>query len=246
MIKEMVKGFLSLVQRPPAEWDFAERRKLTRMRCHYKCEMELEGKKLEGIIIDMGVGGLRLKVFHPLKKGQRLLIHSPFNEVSEDSAAVDVQVLWTHQPERNFATYAGLKYISEPKVMGKTWVRSVMKQLGFRPESLLSKRRWVRADCYLPGTLRRSDNSRQEIRIQNLGVGGVLFEYRGVLQLGEQSLRLGPHEQLPPLDVQGILIKARPQGKQYLYGLEFDDLKPAQLRLLTVYLKTLLIHSWET
>ena len=245
MIKDLVKGFLSLVQRPSEEWDYAERRKLTRMRCHYKCQLELEGKKLEGIIGDMGVGGLRLKVFHALKKGQKLLVHSPFNEVSEASAPVEAQVLWTHQPDRNFATYAGLKYVSDPKTMAKTWVRSVMKQLGFRPESILSKRRWVRAECYLPGTLRRADNSRQEIRVQNLGVGGVLFEYRGVLQLGEQAVRLGPHESLPPLDVQGILVKARPQGKHYLYGLEFGELKPAQLRLLTVYLKTLLVHSWD-
>ena len=245
MIKDLVKGFLSLIQRPSEEWDFGERRKLTRMRCHYKCQAELEGKKLEATISDLGVGGLRLKVFQALKKGQKLLVYSPFNEVSEGSNPVEVQVLWTHQPERNFATYAGLKYSSDPKVMSKTWVKSVMKQLGFTPESILSKRRWARAHCFLEGSIRRTDKSRQGIRIQNLGVGGVLFEYADLLAFGEQTVRLGPHEKLPPLDITGNLVKARPQGKHYLYGLEFGELKPAQLRLLAIYLKALLTHSWE-
>lgn len=245
MIKQWIKGFLGLVQKPPNDWDYAERRKLTRMRCHYKCQVEVENKKLEAIIHDMGVGGLRLKVFHPLKKGQKITIHSPFNEVGENSDSVQGVVVWMHQPDKNFATYVGLRYSSDPKTMAKTWVKNILKQLGFKPESILSKRRWVRADCYLDGSLRRPDNARHEIRIQNLGVGGVLFEYRGVLQLGEQTLRLGPHEKLPCLDVQGTLVKARPHGKNYLYSLEFGDLKPTQLKLLTMYLKHLLVHSWE-
>ncbi len=245
MMKDLIKGFLSLVQRPSQEWDFGERRKLIRMRCHYKCKLEVEGKKLDGVISDMGVGGLRLKLFHSLKRGQKVLVHCPFNEVGENCESVEATVLWTHQQERTGATHVGLKYSSEPKLMARTWVRSVMMQLGFRPESILSKRRWVRADCFLEGSVRRADNSRLEMRVQNLGVGGVLFEYRGILQLGPQSVRLGPHEQLPHLDVQGTLVKARPQGKHYLYGLEFGEMKPAQLRLLTVYLKTLLVHTWE-
>lgn len=245
MIKDLVKGFLSLVQRPAEEWNFGERRKLTRMRCHYKCQLELEGKKLEAIISDMGVGGLRLKVFHALKKGQRLTVYSPFNEVGESNLPVEVVVLWVHQPDKNFVTYAGVKYTSDPKAMGKTWVKNVMKQLGFRPESILSKRRWVRAECLVEGSVRREDNTRQDIRVCNLGVGGILFEYRGILQLGPQTVRLGPHDKLPPLDLSGNLVKARPQGKSYLYGLEFGELKPAQLRLLAVYLKALLVHTWE-
>lgn len=245
MIKQLLKGFLSLVQRPTPDWDFGERRKLIRMRSHYKAQLELEGKKLEGVITDMGVGGLRLKVFHALKAGQIVTVHSPFNEVGENNAPVDCKVVWTQQPDKNFVTYAGLVYATDPKKMARTWVKGVMKQLGFRPESLLSKRTWVRAECFLEGTVKRADNSRHEMRIQNLGVGGALFEYRDKLPLGEITIRIGPYDKLPGLDVSGTLVKARPQGKHYLYGMEFGEMKPAQLRMLTVYLKTFLTHTWE-
>lgn len=245
MLKEILKGFLSLVQRPTPEWDFGERRKLIRMRCHYKAQLELEGKKLEGVITDMGVGGLRLKVFQAMKPGQIVTVHSPFNEVGEDGAPVDCKVVWNQQPEKNFVTYAGLVYATDAKKMSRTWVKGVMKQLGFRPESLLSKRTWVRAECFLEGTVKRADNSRHEIRIQNLGVGGALFEYRDKLTLAEITIRIGPYDKLPGLDVSGTLVKARPQGKNYLYSMEFGEMKPAQLRMLAVYLKTFLTHTWE-
>ncbi|MBS2038407.1 PilZ domain-containing protein [bacterium] len=245
MLKDIMKGFLSLVQRPTPDWDFGERRKLIRMRCHYKTQVVLDSKKLDGVITDMGVGGLRLKVFQTLKPGQILTVHSPFNEVGEDGAPVDCKVVWQQQPEKSFVTYAGLVYATEAKKMGRTWVRGVMKQLGFRPESLLSKRNWVRAECILEGTVKRADNSRHEIRIQNLGVGGALFEYRDKLPLGEMTIRIGPYDKLPGLDVSGTLVKARPQGRHFLYGIEFGEMKPAQLRMLTVYLKTFLNHTWE-
>ncbi|MFN8612407.1 MAG: PilZ domain-containing protein [Vulcanimicrobiota bacterium] len=245
MLKDILKGFLSLVQRPTPDWDFGERRKLIRMRCHYKTQIQLEGKKLEGVITDMGVGGVRLKIFHALKPGQVVTVHSPFNEVGENGAPVDCKVVWQQQPEKNFVTYAGLVYATDAKKMGGTWVRGVMKQLGFRPESLLSKRNWVRAECFLEGTVKRADNSRHEIRIQNLGVGGALFEYKEKLPLGETSIRIGPYDKLPGLDVTGTLVKARPQGRHFLYGIEFGEMKPAQLRMLTVYLKTFLTHTWE-
>lgn len=245
MIKQILKGFLSLVQRPTPDWDFGERRKLIRMRSHYKTQLELEGKKLEGVITDMGVGGLRLKVFHALKIGQVITVHSPFNEVGENNAPVDCKIVWTQQPEKSFVTYAGLVYATDPKKMARTWVKGVMKQLGFRPESLLSKRNWVRAEVFLEGTVKRPDNSRHEMRIQNLGVGGALFEYRDKLPLGDITIRIGPYEKLPGLDVSGTLVKARPQGKHFLYGMEFGEMKPAQLRMLAVYLKTFLTHTWE-
>ena len=245
MIKQLVKGFLSLVQRSTPDWDFGERRKLTRMRCHYKTQVELDSKKLEGVVTDMGVGGIRLKVFQALKPGQKILVHSPFNEVGQDGAPVECKVVWSQQPEKSFVTYAGLVYSTDPKVMARTWIKGVMKQLGFRPESLLSKRNWVRTDVFLEGTLKRSDNSRHEMRIQNLGVGGVLFEYRDQLAMGEITIRIGPYDKLPGLDVSGKIVKARPQGKHFLYGMEFGEMKPAQLRMLTVYLKTFLTHTWE-
>lgn len=245
MLRDLVKGFLSFVHRPSEEWDLGERRKLIRLRCHYKCQIDLAGKKLEAAILDMGVGGLRMRLCHNLKPGQKITVFSPFNEIGENSDPVQVQVCWVKQPERTFLSFAGTKYISEPKIMARSWVKGILKELGFRPEFLTSKRRWVRAEQILEGTLRRDDHSRQEIRIHNLGVGGALFEYRGILPLTEMTIRVGPFEKLPGLDVSGQLVKARPQGKHYLYGMEFGDLQPAQLRLLAVYLKHLLKESWE-
>lgn len=247
MIRQLLRGFLSLVPRPTEEWDFEERRKLIRLRCHYKCAMQSEGKKFDGIVLDMGVGGLRLRTFHGIKVGHKVLVHSPFHEVGEAGEPVECTVQWVHKPDRNLLTYAGCKYSSEGREMSKSWVKNVLKQLGFRPEFIRSKRKHVRAECFVEGSLRRSDNARQEVRLHNVGVGGLLFEYRGVLPTGElQQVRIGPFEKLPGLDVTGKIVKARPEGKHFLYSLEFEELKPAQLRLLTVYLKTLMRNTWES
>lgn len=246
MLRDMLKGFLSLVPRATPEWDLTERRTLIRMRCHYKCPLISEEKKAEGTVIDMGLGGLQLKTFHPLRKGQRVTVESPFHEVGLCSQPVEVEVRWIHNPERNLLTYAGCSYVSSGKEMAESWVKGILKQLGFRPEFIRSKRRSVRAESFLDGALRRPDGTRQEVRIHNLGAGGALFECRNVLAMGEeQSLRVGPLDKLSALDVTGTLVKARPEGKNFLYGMEFGELKPAQARLLTLYLKELLKASWD-
>lgn len=247
MLRDLLRGFLSFVPRKPEEWDFEERRKLIRLRCHYKCNMECEGKKFEGHVIDMGVGGMRLRTFHPLKVGQTVTVHSPFHEVGANSEPVQCEIHWIHKPDRNLLTFSGGRYASDARVMGKSWVKNVLKQLGFRPEFIRSKRKHVRADCFLEGSLRRPDNTRQEIRIHNLGVGGMLFEYRIPLTTGEtHAVRIGPFEKLPALDVVGCIVKARPEGRNFLYSLEFNELKASELRLLALYLKTLLRTTWET
>jgi hypothetical protein len=76
-------------------------------------------------------------------------------------------------------------------------------------------------------------------------VGGVLFEYKDKLALTDITIRIGPYDKLPGLDVSGKLVKARPQGKNFLYSMEFGEMKPAQLRMLAVYLRTFLTNTWE-
>lgn len=245
MFRQLVKGFLSLVQRPPDDWDLSERRKPIRLRCHYKCQLDLAGKKVDATILDMGLGGLRLRLCHPIKVGQRLTIFSPFTEIGEKSAPVECEVRWIKQPESSFLTYVGTRYISEEKLMARSWVNGILKELGFRRDFQVSRRRWVRAERLLTGGLYRGDHERHDIRIHNLGVGGAYFEYRGVLPLTAAKIRVGPWEKLPGLDLEGTLVKAKPQGRHYLYSLEFGELQPAQVRLLSVYLKTLLKESWE-
>lgn len=245
MFQSLVQGFKTLVQRPADNWDYSERRKLIRLRCEYRCLIEIQGKNHEAVILDMGLGGLRLRSYQPCKVGDTLQILSPFNEIGDSNEPVLCQVQWVQQSNKSFHNYLGVKYISDNKAMARTWVRGVLKQLGFRPEFITSKRRWVRADHILEGTLKRPDNNRHEILVHNLGIGGALFEYRNALPLGDSEIRVGPYEGLPAMDLQGVLVKARPQGRHYLYGLQFENLNASQLRMLGVYLKHLLTNSWE-
>lgn len=244
MIKSLVQGFVSLVSRPSEQWDFQERRRLVRMRCRYRCIAEVGGERQPATISDLGVGGLRLRLGSAPPAGQWITIFTPFGDESLDGEPVRAEVLWSRQ-NRDGAAVVGLRYAADPESMDRSWVRTVIKHLGFRPESLLSKRKWVRADCVLEGSLNRGDGQPPRVQIHNLGVGGALFEHSGVLPLCKASLRIGPYEGLAAFEVHGHLIKARPDGKAYLYGLEFDQLDPEQLRHLSLYLKKLLKHSWE-
>jgi hypothetical protein len=130
--------------------------------------------------------------------------------------------------------------------MARSWVKYFLKELGFSNEMIYSKRRYVRAECFMDGKVTLKDGRSFPVRLYNLGVGGALFELGQTLELGmDAELQVGPHEDLPPFVTSGKLVKAKKEGKLFLYGLEFDSsMAGSEVKILGRYLQHLLKSSW--
>lgn len=231
MANDFLKGFLSLVLGKREHWGFEERRRgLIRLRCNYKCLFSMGEARLPCTITDLGEGGLGLASEQSLPVGQKLRVFCPFIDLEGPCGAVDGQVCWTRWSGKQHL--AGLSYTVNPD----TWVQAVLDLLGFHGRGLESRRKWVRADCTLPGRLEG-----HEVQIHNLGVGGALVEGPvGGLTEGERTLTIGPFLKLEPLQVDGRITHLRDQTH---YGFEFHQLAQPQLKLLGLYLKALLRRS---
>ena len=245
MLKGFLKGFRSLVKGESNDWNFEDRRRIVRLRCHYDVKAETNGKKFDATIVDMGLKGLRLRCFQALKVGSLVKVATPVPIVGAEAEEVVCEVVWNKQPERNFVTFAGMVYKSDDKTMGRSWVKYFLKELGFSQELIYSKRRHVRAECFMEGKLVLRDGTPHKVRLYNLGVGGALVELGQALELQQTvELQVGPYEELPPFVASGKLVKVKKEGKLSLYGLEFGDLAGSEVKILGRYLQHLLKSSW--
>ena len=251
MLKGFLEGFRSLVgavgsstqsKRP----DFEENRKLVRLRCHYEVKAETNDKKFDATILDMGLKGLKLRCLQQLKVNQVIRIWTPLPIIGASSEPVECKVVWTRQPDRNFLIFSGLVYTSDPKVMKHSWVKYFLKELGFKSETIYSKRKHIRADCFLDGSFRAASMDKaRPIRVYNVGVGGILMEYHNSLPLGELvDIEVGPLDKLIPFRAKGKLVKIIPDGKTFLYGVEFTEISSPDLKTLGGYLKHMLKAHW--
>lgn len=251
MLKGFLDGFKSLVgavgsKSQAARPDFEENRKLVRLRCHYDAKAESGGKKFDVTILDMGLKGLKLRCMQQLKVGQVVKIWTPLPIVGASSEPVECKVVWTRQPDRNFLIFSGMVYTSDAKIMKHSWVKYFLKELGFKSETIYSKRKHIRADCFVDGTFKTDAmHEGRPMRVYNIGVGGVLMEYHNSLALGEMvEVQVGPLDKLIPFRAKGKLVKVIPDGKLFLYGIEFTRISSPDLKTLSGYLKHMLKAHW--
>lgn len=241
MVKDFLKGFLALVRDPGEDWGFRERRNRVRVQCNYRCRYALKGERFSGTVIDLGEDGLRLASEEPLSLGQTLTVFCPFVDLEGPCQPIEVLVRWTRPGAGKIVHLSGLQYVGEGPLPEGSWVAGILALLGFAENLRSSRRRWVRADCTLPGRL-----GEQAIELQNLGLGGALARCHNQLQCGPVNLSVGPLEKLAVLQIdKAQLSQSRGEGDQGHYIIEFPELNDAQIKLLGRYLKRLLGHSWR-
>jgi hypothetical protein len=176
------------------------------------------------------------------KIGDKVVVNSPNVSANANNQPVPCEVVWIKKAEASYSNYVGLRYDADEKVMALTWAKFILKELGFKVDFIYSKRKYVRADCMLEGELTTVGPPKtHRIRIWNLGVKGMLFEFRQALPINQTvDLKVGPFEKLPPFRATGRLAQARPEGRVYLYGLEFQDISSQDTTILGKYLKLLI------
>ncbi|MBI3926264.1 MAG: PilZ domain-containing protein [Armatimonadetes bacterium] len=247
MLKGFLNGLKALVRSNPADgWDYGDRRSLVRLQCHFDIEGRSEaGKKFKGQIVDMSLKGMKLRGFEQLKAGDTVFITYPIPILEISMDTVKCRVLWVRNRARDFVTFAGLAYAEDDRAMSQSWVKYLLRQLGFSPDRIYEKRKYVRAECFVPAEVVYGPGKLIKGRLYNLGVGGALIEAPGALEPdGRVEVRIGPFEELPRFSLNGRVVNRRPEARSYLYGIEFGDVPPTRLKSLGDYLFFLLRNQW--
>jgi len=231
----------------PAEAGFRERRKLVRLRCAYEVRGTLGDKKFKATIVDIGVEGMKLRTGQHLKVGDKITLSPPTQGVSVQALPVEGKVVWIKTAEKSYARHVGVVFTTKKEERGKTWVSLFLRELGFNPKMIYTKRRFIRADCFLDARYQAKQVGREVTgRVYNLGVGGMLLESNYDLPKDEPTeMEFIPPEGLPVLRVLAYPIQVKKEGVVRLVGLEFRDLTARQLDVLGQYLKLLLRKSFK-
>ncbi|MEM1010262.1 MAG: PilZ domain-containing protein [Myxococcota bacterium] len=247
MLKKLLKGLRALRKgdKDP-DWAWDERRELVRMRCHYDVEYKFGDKRHQGQIVDMSLGGMKLRCFQPPAVGDVVEVSYKIPAVNVQNQTVPCKVQWVRARERDFVQFVGLAYDASDDLLRQSWVKMVLKQMGFRPDKIFQRRKYVRADCFVPVRVVYQRVHAFEGRLYNLGVQGALVEGNVELQTGEMvELQIGPFEELPYFCITGEVAQQTKHHKNVMTGVKFGDMSDRSTDCLGRYLRHLLLNHWE-
>ena len=252
MFKKLWQGLKSFRRGDEdVDWSLDERRHLVRMRCHYDVQYRLvsrdSGRKQHpGTIVDMSLGGMKLRCFQAPKVGDTVEVTYSVPTTDIQESTIPCKVEWVRHRERDFVAFVGLAYDASKDVMKKSWVKMLLKQLGFQSDKVFQRRKFVRAECIIPTKAVYQRVETLDGRLYNLGAAGALLEARRALPEGEfVELQVGPFEDLPRLDVTGTVVQVNKQHANYLLGVEFGVLSERATTRLGEYIRHLLTEHWE-
>ena len=242
MIKKLGEGLKSLRRGDGApSWDFEERRELVRLRCHLEVSYTVGSKRYFGQIVDMSLGGMMLRCLQPPGLGSLtdITYDVPITGVSEDTVRCRVQ--WAKPRNRDFVHFIGLSYSENEGVLRNSWVKMCLRDLGFRPERIFQKRKFVRVNCFIPVRLVTADGRPVEGRLYNLAANGALLEAEApVARAQAVTLEIGPHEALSRFEVKARVASCEEINRLQFLGMEFEGMTAKTNEQVAAYLRTLL------
>ena len=242
MIKRLWQGLLSLRRGDGAsEWEFEERRELVRLRCHLEVSYTVGSKLYYGQVVDMSLGGMMLRCLQPPSLGSMTDITYDISGTDAKEATVRCRVQWRKPRSKDYTHFVGLSYNSTEDVLRQSWVKSELRKLGFRPERIFQKRKYVRVMCFIPVHLVTANGHSVEGRLYNLGANGTLLEAVTAVARGEVvQLTIGPHGDLPQFEVKGRVAAAEEINRLQFLGVEFEGMNPRGQERVASYLRCLL------
>lgn len=224
MIRKLWQGLKSLRRPGASDWEFDERRELVRLRCHVEVSYTVGSKRYFGQIVDMSLGGMMLRCLQPPGLGTftDVTYEVPLEGVTEKDVRCRVQ--WAKRRRRDYMHFVGLSYCSNEDVLRNSWVKVTLRHLGFRPERLFQKRKYVRVTCFIPVTVNGQVGHHTEGSLYNLSAKGALLETASTLEPGEQvELTIGPVETLPAFAIQGRVVASNEINRLIFLGVEFEE-----------------------
>ena len=247
MLRDLIQGMHALRREGDGpDRRYRDGRQVVRIRCHYDVECQIADQSHQGQIVDIGLGGMKLRCAQPLEVGAQVGVTCLATAASVPNPSVPCRVEWVRARERDGALFVGLTYDAPNQLLGQSWVKVLLRELGFRPERTFQRRRFLRAECVVPVRARAEGQLTLEGTLCNLGVQGALVESASPLALGtEIEFEIGPFEELRAFQAAGLVAQQASQGQHYLLGVRFEELSCEATDSLGCYLRTLLLNHWE-
>jgi hypothetical protein len=193
-----------------------------------------------GVVLDVSRRGLRMRTSRAIGKGLTLALKPPSGlGDGAEYAPLMARVMWTTKAGDAFL--CGL--LLPPGIEDEeTWLEAYLASRGYNVGDP-QRRKFVRAESQLAGTLAIEDQAPIDVLVLNLGLGGALI--RAELSLEKNSpfrLHMGPHGNLPELELSGtILRQSQNEGEAWYYhSTRFGPLEERRHTLLKEYIVNLL------
>ncbi|MCA9793674.1 MAG: PilZ domain-containing protein [Candidatus Eremiobacteraeota bacterium] len=253
MLKDILSGFVALFQ--SESYDGVDRRKVIRLRCRYSVYVLYKKQILTATAVDMGLQGIRLDVREKLKKGtpavllyrgavgQKPVLTLPDIQRDLEAASqegVHCEVTWCHQDRYSKKIQAGVRYVDTPQRMSRSWVKKILREIGFDESTIFQRRKIVRVMASIPYETRTPDGPVKGL-VLNLGAGGALLQSDSPLPT-ILKLHIGPYKNMEYLNISGKVVTCRhePTSNSFLQGIRFQGTTPAEVELLGKYIMSLL------
>lgn len=254
MLKDIIAGFVSLFQPEGAKED---RRKIIRLRCRFEIFMVTPEEVHSATVIDMGLKGLRVETRANLKPGTQvsLLYRAAAGEHPENTRAalerdksgafnkgVLCEISWAQRDKYAKASTIGVTYNDTPGRMGKSWIKRILREIGFDEDTIFQRRKIVRVISSIPCKL-TAGRTNWRGRVINMGAGGALFQGDHQMEVGMSvSVKIGPYKKMKDLEVRGKVVTERYEQSTngWLHGIRFVAMDKDQTNLLGKYVISLL------
>lgn len=255
MLRDIISGFVSLFT--PTEVPQEDRRRVIRLRCRYSVYC-IEGEKVnKATVIDMGLQGLRLETPEKYKTGSKVSLvyrgaagqraEVSMSEITKDVAAayekgVLCDVSWCDKDRYSKVIQTGVTYSDTPRRMSKSWVKTILKEIGFDEETIFQRRKIIRVTSAIPC---RVEYGKKSIpgRAVNLGAGGALVQTNeGVNEETLVKINIGPYKSHKQLRLSGMVRTRRfdVPTNTHLQGIRFEAPSSDEADLLGRYVIDLL------
>ena len=259
-IRKLYDGLLSFLKKPEGPTGEEQRRQI-RVTCNFKvCCVTQSGEAPEpttaldptsGVtahVLDLGLSGMRLGLDERLKPGTKVYVYLAEPSLQGENEQVFCSVRWCRpQTGEHVAPFeAGLLFLDTPGSHRKSWIKFILKEVGFDEQVVFSRRKLIRAGAELPAEVIAPDRTRHRGLALNLGVGGCLLSLSEELDDTQiYEIELGPGQGFPRLEVRGQVRKTQllEESRLYLIGMQFEEMASAQVSLLGSYVLSLLKSS---
>lgn len=241
VLRRLLDGIISFFQ-PKGSALPDERRRLIRIRCRYEVRVDWEAQSQQARVVDIGLNGMKLVCPTKIPLKSALQVHQPHTDGGLNDDHVECVVQWSRKA-RQGGFEIGVQYSDTKGNMRRSWVKFLLKELGFDERSIFTRRKAIRAQSQFIVQLFGDDGRILDGLCVDLGVGGALFE--GKTSYSAQSavrMRIGPYRKLKVLELPGQIITTRKLGddKGYQSSIRFGEMSSSQVRLLGSYVLQLL------
>lgn len=224
-----------------------ERRMAPRINCEFDAEIEDEHHKTcTGTLISLERTGLRCETSRGFEKGSLLNITIDefsgilFAKKEQFSAKrIKARVVWCKEAKWGFTV--GLTFADSEKNIADSWVCYVLAHFGISESCQTQQRRDLRIPLSIPVIWHRGDEEFHSGQVSDIGLGGLGLYIDEEPSLDSKlKLRIGPCGDLPAISCEGRVVrKGFIKGRdKFDIGIEFINLDPAQVPVLSEYVKT--------